>query len=341
MANGWLLFSSADRIGTAAIPEYNSQVRHTKLRRLLILCCVLAPICFGARPVIFDTDMGNDIDDALALAMLHALSDRCECDLVGVTLTNAHPSAVSYIRMVNRFYGRGNLPVGAALKRLKDGAGDGYMTAALRTAPGDGGGPAESSLVVLRRLLSTSHEKVVIVQTGFSSNLAALLDSPGGAELARDKVALLVAMAGNFAGGEPEYNVRIDIPSAKAVFERWPTPIVFSGFEIGRDLLFPAASIERDFSYARPHPIAESYRAYSKMPYNRPTWDLTAVLEAVRPDRGYFTRSEPGSVVVESNGATRFSPGRGDRQYLRLDPSKKAEILEVLELLASQPPIHR
>ncbi len=262
------------------------------MRRLLILSCLLAPICFGARPVIFDTDMGNDIDDALALAMLHALSDRGECELIGVTLTNANPAAVPYIRMVNRFYGRGDLPVGGAIKKLKDGAGDGYMRAVLGAAPAEGG--ADSALAVLRRLLSTAREKVVIVQTGFSSNLAALLDSAGGAELARDKVALLVAMAGNFAGGEPEYNVRIDIPSAKAVFERWPTPIVFSGFEIGRDLLFPAASIERDFPYARPHPIAESYRAYSKMPYNRPTWDLTAVLEAVRPDRGYFTRSEPG-----------------------------------------------
>jgi inosine-uridine nucleoside N-ribohydrolase len=316
-------------------------VRLTISSWLRIPCLLLAPICFGARPVIFDTDMGNDIDDALALAMLHALTDRAECDLIGITLTNANPAAVPYIRMVNRFYGRGDLPVGAALKQLKDGSGDGYMATVLRAAGGVHDGPAESALIVLRRLLSTATDKVVIVQTGFSSNLAALLDSPGGAELARAKVALLVAMAGNFAGGDPEYNVRIDIPSAKAVFERWPTPIIFSGFEIGRDLTFPAASIERDFAYARTHPIAESYRAYSKMPYNRPTWDLTAALEAVRPDRGYFTRSQAGAVGVESNGATRFTPGPGDRQFLRLDPSKHDEILEVLALLSSQPPGHK
>ncbi len=200
---------------------------------------------------------------------------------------------------------------------------------------------AEPAPVVLRRLLSTAREKVIIVQTGFSTNLSALLDSPGGAALIKDKVEFVAAMAGNFAGGEPEYNVRIDIPAAKAVFERWPTPIVFSGFEIGRELLFPAASIDRDFAYASVHPVAESYRAYAKMPYNRPTWDLTAVLEAVRPDRGYFTRSEPGAVTVESNGATRFAAGPGDRRYLRLDPAKKAQILEALTLLASQPPAHR
>jgi len=308
--------------------------------RIPIVACLIANVCLAARPVIFDTDMGNDIDDALALAMLHALSDRGECDLIGVTLTNAHPAAVPYIRMLNRFYGRGDLPVGAAVRALKNGAGNGYMTAALRDMPASAS-PAEPAPALLRRLLSNAREKIVIVQTGFSVNLAALLDSPDGAALVKEKVALVVAMAGNFTGGEPEYNVRIDVASAKAVFERWPTPILFSGFEIGRDLLYPAASIEHDFAYANPHPIAESYRAYSKMPYDRPTWDLTAVLEAVRPEHGYFGHSEPGTVFVESNGATRFTPGQGDRRYLRLDPSKRAEILQVLTLLASQPPARR
>ena len=305
------------------------------------MACLLARLCLAARPLIFDTDMGNDIDDALALAMLHALTDRGECELIGVTLTNAHPAAVPYVRMLNRFYGRGDLPVGAAIKELKGGAGDGYMTAALRTMPAAGAEPAEPATAVLRRLLSDAREKVLIVQTGFSTNLAALLDSPGGAQLVKEKVALAVAMAGNFAAAEPEYNVRIDIASAKAVFERWPTPIVFSGFEIGRELLYPASSIVDDFSYVLHHPVAESYRAYSKMPYNRPTWDLTAALQAVRPQHGYFDLSEPGGILVESNGATRFVRGKGDRQYLRLDPSKRAEILAALTLLASQPPVRR
>ena len=195
--------------------------------------------------------------------------------------------------------------------------------------------------MLLRRLLQDAREKVVIVQTGFSTNLAALLDSPGGAVLAKNKVSLVVAMAGNFSDGAPEYNVRIDRDAAKAVFERWPTPIVFSGFEIGRDLPFPAPAIEHDFAYATPHPVAESYRAYKKMPYDRPTWDLTAVLEAVRPERGYFGRSENGTVTVDANGVTAFTPGKGDRQYLKLDPARRAEILAVLELLASEPPARR
>lgn len=302
-----------------------------------LLAAFLVHACFAARPVIFDTDMGNDIDDALALAMLHALTSRGECQLIGVTLTNGNPAAVPYIRMVNRFYGR-DLPVGAAIQTLPDGAQDGYMSAALRIMHAENTGTAEPAPTVLRRLLTNAREKVIIVQTGFSTNLAALLDSPDGAALVREKVALLVAMAGNFADGAPEYNVKTDAASAKTVFERWPTPIVFSGFEIGRDLLYPAASTEHDFAWASPHPIAESYRAYQKMPYDRPTWDLTAALQAVRPEHAYFALSEPGSVNVDSNGVTHFKPGAGDRRYLRLDPAKRSEILEALTLLASEPP---
>jgi inosine-uridine nucleoside N-ribohydrolase len=308
------------------------------MRPILLAVFLLANVGFAARPVIFDTDMGNDIDDALALAMLHALTDRGECELIGVTLTNANPAAVPYIRMVNRFYGRPALPVGAAIKNLKDGAQDGYMSVALRTMHADNSGTAEPAPAVLRRLLTGAREKVIIVQTGFSTNLAALLDSPDGAALAKEKVALVVAMAGNFADGAPEYNVKIDAAAAKTVFERWPTPIVFSGFEIGRELLYPATSIEHDFGYASPHPIAESYRAYQKMPYNRPTWDLTAALQAVRPEHSYFTLSDSGTVKVESNGVTHFTAGQGDRRFLRLDAAKRSEILEVLALLASEPP---
>ncbi len=309
-------------------------------------------VCWGKMPIIFDTDMGNDVDDALALAMLHTLSDRGECRLIGVTLTNANPAAVPFIRLVNRFYGRAALPVGAAVRSLEGGAMDKYLSAVLKTAPasyGDNGSlkaGAEPSVNLLRRLLAESTEKVVIVQVGFSTNLAALLESSAdaispksGMELVREKVALLSAMAGDFSGGKPEYNVKLDAAAAQIVFERWPSPVVLSGFEIGRELFYPAESIEIDFAYADWHPVAASYRAYGKMPYNRPTWDLTAVLEAVRGSRGYFGKSVPGQVRVDKDGATRFEPGDGDRSYLLLDPAQRSRVIEALTLLASEPPV--
>lgn len=318
--------------------------------RMLAVLLSMALLCCAQKPVIFDTDMGNDVDDALALAILHSLTSRGECRLLGVTLTNANTSAVPYIRLVNTFYGRETIPIGAAQKTIKGGAEDHYLSATLKSAPAElrrseGGAHSEGAVSLLRKLLETSTDKVTIVQVGFSTNLAALLDSKAdsvsprsGIDLVREKVALLVAMAGNFSGGQPEYNVKLDIPAAKAVFERWPAPIIFSGYEIGRDLLYPAERIEHDFSYVTWHPVATSYRAYNKMPYNRPTWDLTAALQAVRGAHGYFALSEKGTVTVGSDGTTKFVAGTGDRQYLRLDPARKAQILEALTLLASEPP---
>jgi inosine-uridine nucleoside N-ribohydrolase len=317
----------------------------------LVLMGILLLPGWGAVPVIFDTDMGNDIDDALALAMLHSLENRGECKLLGVTLTNANRDAVPYIRMVNRFYGRPAIPVGSATRVIKDGDRDGFLSVPLKAAPRelrvtDRRAP-ENAVPLLRRLLAESKEKVVIVQVGFSTNLAALLDSPpdaisnfSGLELVRQKVSLLSVMAGNFVETTPEYNVRLDIPAAQALADRWPTPIVFSGFEIGRALKYPARSIENDYGYVKWHPIPVSYAAYQKMPYDRPTWDLTSVLYAVRPDAGYFQLSEPGNVSVDSStGSTKFTPSAsGPHRYLVIPPNGDDRILEALMLLSSEPP---
>jgi inosine-uridine nucleoside N-ribohydrolase len=318
--------------------------------RILAIFLSLSFLCCAQKPVIFDTDMGNDVDDALALGILHSLSDRAECQLIGVTLTNANPSAVPYVRLVNAFYGRPDIPVGSAGKSIKGGAEDHYLSATLKSAgnrlqKSSAAPRAEGAVALLRRLLQSSSQKVTIVQVGFSTNLAALLDSKpdsisplSGADLVRQKVALLSAMAGNFSDGKPEYNVKLDIPAARHVFAQWPSSIVFSGYEIGRDLLYPATSIEHDFAYVDWHPVATSYRAYNKMPYNRPTWDLTAVLEAVRGNHDYFNLSANGKVQVENDGTTKFESGGGDRRFLRLDPTRKYQVLEALTILASEPP---
>ena len=192
---------------------------------------------------------------------------------------------------------------------------------------------------MLRDALTAAPDgSVVIAQVGFSTNLARLLASPGGAALVGRKVRLLSVMAGHFPQGNPEYNVKTDIPSARAVFDQWPSPIVFSGFEIGQALLFPATSIEHDFAWSDNHPVVDAYRDYMKMPYDRPTWDLTSVLYAVRPDRGYFSLSAPGRVTVDDQGRTIFTPGAaGKHRYLILNDSQKVRTLEALVLLATQP----
>lgn len=300
----------------------------------------------AAEPVrlIFDTDMGNDIDDALALAVIHALESRGEAKLLAVTVTKDNRHAAPYCDIVNHFYGRGSVPVGVVRKGRTPEDAPMIQVPVERKPPYPRSlrdyQQAPEAVGLIRRVLEAERDRsVVIVQVGFSTNLRRLLESPGGPELVRRKVRLLSVMGGDFATPNPEYNVKIDIESASKVINDWPTPVVFSGFEIGEAILYPAVSIERDFSYVDRHPVADAYRAYKKMPYDRQTWDLTAVLYAVRPDRGYFALSAPGRVRVEKDGRTVHEPNAaGPHRYLIVDQAQRVRTQEALAQLASQPP---
>src|SRR5215472_18240923 len=86
-------------------------------RRIAILAAALTVGAFAQGvPVIFDTDMGNDVDDALALALLHGLESRGECRLIAVTITKDNPWAAPYVDLVNTFYQRAHIPIGMVKK---------------------------------------------------------------------------------------------------------------------------------------------------------------------------------------------------------------------------------
>jgi inosine-uridine nucleoside N-ribohydrolase len=323
------------------------------MRRVLALtaaaCLAAAGAWAQAVPVIFDTDMGNDVDDALALAMLHALESRGECRLLGVTVTKDNPWAAVYVDLVNTFYGRGQIPVGMVKSSGVTPESSRMIQAPAERRRADGtlvyprrlasGAEAVEAVALLRRLLAAAQDgSVVIVQVGFSTNLARLLDAPADVELVKRKVKLLSVMAGNFVQPKPEFNVQKDTAAARKLFDQWPGEIVASGFEIGEAMKFPAARIEKDFAWAADHPVVDAYRAYMKMPYDRQTWDLTAVLYAVRPGGGYFELSPPGRITADDAGRTSFhAEAAGKHRYLVLTEAQRARTLECMVGLASQP----
>jgi inosine-uridine nucleoside N-ribohydrolase len=294
----------------------------------------------------------------MALAMIHALQDRGECKLLAVTITKDHPMCARYVDALDTFYGRPDVPVGIVTDGKTPDPGKFVGLAEERrdgqfVYPHDVGiaTPARDAVDLLRETLAEAADgSVVIAQVGFSTNLARLLASKadehsplGGTALVAQKVRVLSIMAGAFApiDGKThrEYNVIMDIPSARTLAESWPTPIVWSGFEIGLAVRYPAVSIDRDFGYRADHIVRESYQRYLPTPHERPTWDLTSALWAIRPDRGYFGLSEPGTVTVADNGETAFQPhADGSHRYLILDPSDIARVRELLAALVSAPP---
>jgi hypothetical protein len=78
---------------------------------------------------------------------------------------------------------------------------------------------------------------------------------------------------------------------------------------------------------------------YSPPPHERPCWDLTSVLYAVYPDRGYFGHSATGRVTVEDNGVTRFTAASsGAHRFLTVSKEQAIRCREAFANLASQPP---
>jgi inosine-uridine nucleoside N-ribohydrolase len=339
--------------------------------------------------VIFDTDIWSDIDDMMALAMLHGLQDRHEVNLVAVTISTDDPWCASYVDLVNTFYGHPGIPIGI----VHDGMGlevfrkkfpehqwpvTRYTELISKKTTSRGaplyphrlrdGSKALDAVSLLRKTLAAQPDSsVVMIQVGYSTNLARLLDTGGdssspltGRDLVARKVRLLSVMAGNYGDaqfqgktvpkGTPEFNLLVDVPAAQKVFSSWPTPMVASGFEIGLSMLYPARSIEHDFSYVEHHPIADTYRTYceeqkardtafKRCPHDHPTFDLTAVLYAARPDRNYFDLSDPGNITVLTDGGSRFDESEGGRQrHLILTAEQKARTLEAMVMLVSQPP---
>jgi len=333
------------------------------------LSCVLAALISwstvqpteAAEPVrlIFDTDIGNDVDDVQALAMIHSMQSRAACRLLAVTVTKDSELAGPFVDAINTFFGRGQTPIGVVRPGKTPEPGK-FLPMAAEKVNGSFRYPhdllinndAPEAVGLLRKLLAAEPDRsVTIAQVGFSTNLARLLDSKpdassplSGSDLVKRKVKELSIMAGAFQsiGGNAhfiEYNVVQDIANCKKLADEWPSPVVWSGFEIGIAVPYPAESILKDYGYVADHPVAEAYRRYEPPPHNRPTWDLTSVLYAVHPDRGYFDLSPPGNVVVEADGFTKFEPAAdGRHRYLKLSDHQRVRVIEALVQLSSQPP---
>jgi inosine-uridine nucleoside N-ribohydrolase len=203
--------------------------------------------------LILDTDIGPDCDDAGALAVLHRLTARGEAEILGVTHCTSNPFGAGCIDAINRFYNRGDIPVGT-LHRPAFLAEEKYQKynkhIALQYDNAFRNKHPVDATMLLRGILNARAEKSLdIVAIGPLVNLSALLasrpDDVGpldGRALVARTVRRLVSMAGRFErNGESdqpvEWNVEMDIDAARMVFDAWPTEIVFSPFEIGADVI--------------------------------------------------------------------------------------------------------
>jgi len=304
-----------------------------------------APLRSGPVKLILDTDMSGDADDAGTLALLHALADRGECDLLATVVnrkdkTNASAAAVDAI---NTWYGRPDLPIGTDKVGPTDLQRTSSYTIGVREAAPNDIGPddrAPDALAVYRQVLAAQPDgSVTICSVGAFSNLAELWRREP--DLVRTKVKQLVVMGGDFSGSKkPETNIRTHREAARVVAESWPGEIVWQGFEVGHTIM----TGERLKQTPAGNPVRRAYelRRFGKrasIDGGQPSYDQAAALYAVRgPQPEFWTLISGGRVEVDAEGVTTWRPNAEGQHILvklAVEPTRLATVIE--ELMIAPP----
>jgi purine nucleosidase len=274
-------------------------------------------------PVLFDTDIGTDIDDAYALAVfIH----RPELELLGVTTVSS--DAVERARLAAKFLavagGKWNrVPVYAGISTPAQNMRQvewarGFTSPALHTSGG---------VEFMRREINKRPGQVTIVAVGELTNVAALLESEPGIA---SKIKAISLMGGaihrGYAAGskpEPEWNIKSNAKAAQVVFGSG-VPLLLAPLDSTADLKLTADM--RVELFRRGVPLNDAMGALDFIWRHTNHWggvdptlfDVLAV-ELVVPGHGH--ELTPLRIEVADDGLTQVATGGqpNARVALRVD----------------------
>ena len=262
-------------------------------------------------PVIFDTDIGTDIDDAYALALV---LKSPELKLLGVTTVSG--DAVARARLAAKLLatagGRwAQVPVYAGISTapqyLKQAAwADGFASPSLHP---DGG------VEFMRAQINAHPGEITIIAVGELTNVAALLQAEPGIGA---KIRAIALMGGAIRHGyapdfkpAPEWNIRSNVAAAQAVFTSG-VPLIVAPLDATAHLKLTPAWRVRIFSAASP--VNDALAALDFIWHHTNTWkgDMPTLFDAL-PVRLVNSPAPlplvPMHLVVEADGLTRAVEG--------------------------------
>jgi len=144
-------------------------------------------------------------------------------------------------------------------------------------------------------------------------------------------------MAGIFPEGK-EYNVMIDSSASEYAINNWPTPVIFSGFEIGVEVLTGLRLISEgpEGSPVRiVYNICMSKRQVDKN--GRNSWDQTALLVAARGFEPYYTYKK-GTFITQADGSNRWNDDPDGNHKRLIELMSPDSVANEIELLMMQSP---
>lgn len=306
--------------------------------------------------LIVETDMGNDIDDALAFDLIYKAMDDGRVDLLAIGNHKLSPTATDYIDILNTWYGYPDIPLAQSpTPVLNDHAPD--YTAAVCAMTREDGSPAfapEQDPGTDRRPRHAlpPHAGRAARPLG-NRTFFRIRDRTG--KTPRQPGRRHLAPHGPRTGGpqgedaldhggsygekqRAEFNVVNDIPAMRKLFAEWTRRSCRTPSSWESKSCIPVRP-SRTISAGRNSTVVEGYKNYHKMPYDRASWDLLSVVYLLHPE--YFTESEPGTVAVDDKGFTNFSPGPdGRHRWLTATPEQLTRLRDCIVRTTTRAPKH-
>lgn len=293
----------------------------------LFLACLLlnASLATSAPPpkipIILDTDIGSDIDDAFALALILRSP---ELDLLGVTTVSGDTQARARLAAKMLWEaGRREVPVAAGepgkpLPIEQTRWADGFQGAQL---------VRESAVELLKNQIEKRPGEIIIVAIGPLTNVAALFRADPSITL---KIKNIVLMGGSIAwtyggAGQPvaEYNIKSDVLAAQTVFNSG-VPILMAPLDVTAMLHMSAEDMHRVFTQINPTTNALTL-LYHLWGHPTPTlFDPMAVALLLDPA---LCETKPMAIEVDAHGFTRVAAGNPTNASvaLKTDPRRFME----------------
>jgi purine nucleosidase/pyrimidine-specific ribonucleoside hydrolase len=261
-------------------------------------------------PIIFDTDIGDDVDDALALAL--ALQSP-ELDVKAITTVIDRAALRSRLAWKELgVFGRRDIPIGTGADEplLDPVRGGRHAQFDVLTGEDVVPGPPLRAVDLIIRTLLDSPRKITIVPVGALTNIAIALKTE---PRIKDKIERIVLMGGAYYTQQPEYNIYRDRIASEIVF-RSGVPITGVGLDVTTRCKLKAEDIERLKAAGHPSSafLMRLIDLWRENPVNRyPTLhDPLAVAVAMQPS---LVETQLGRVQVETAspmiyGLTLFTP---------------------------------
>lgn len=274
---------------------------------MALVFCTLAGGAAAAQkpiPIVLDTDIGGDIDDAFALALV--LSSP-ELDLRAVTTVSGDTKARARIAAKMLWVaGNREVPVAAGAPGSKMDISqaawaDGFTSTSMVN---------DSAVDLMKKEIERGHGETVLVAIGPLTNIAELLRKYPDV---RGRIKGIVLMGGSIARGyypnsgpTSEYNIAADVPASQAVFSSG-VPITMAPLDVTARLQIEGDNLQTVFAHSKR--FGDTLHAlYNLWGQPSPTLHDPMAVSLLIESRLCVTKEL--AIAIDGHGMTRAAAGR-------------------------------